>query len=611
MRNDQDRQQEAGLIRRVGLLHYHLAGGGVHTVMMNQARAMIAGFETGVHIELISHDAEQPAGKRAQAELQQWAQEKYPEKDVRIGLVEVAGLGYDDSPASSRIEFMEQAGTLAEEILGRISLKECSREMPYILHCHNMNVGKNPRATAAVKLIAERMEAEDLPGWVLYQMHDFAEDNRARCWRALRRCTGVSDAEFAAEIMYPSSERIIWACINTADRELLQRVGIEGDRTVVLPNAVDIGAFTGAALDEMNVEQLRGLGLERGEVGFGEMLKRRIGEYAERKGFLFDAGRKILLAPVKAIRRKNIYESVLLLMELNRCEDVYQLLVTLDARNQEDKEYSEAIEGFVRDNHLPIVFGLGHELLKPGSQREIRGGEVKMFGLVDMLHICEAVVTTSVQEGFGYAFHEPWLAGKAVLGRNIAKVTKDFCDNGMRLEHLYDCLLIPHSWLADEWDEIAGAYYEKNKKLHRAAGIEAIGEDEFAEALTRTKVHQLGERGEATVDWANLSSSCQLRLLQEFIVNPSRLKELVWTNEELTAFPCWRNESVSAIISHNKNVVASHYDLRATAQRLREIQSLGDELLDRRQDRSQTVLSGSNRAIFAQFLDLSNMRLLT
>ena len=36
------------------------------------------------------------------------------------------------------------------------------------------------------------------------------------------------------------------------------------------------------------------------------------------------------------------------------------------------------------------------------------------------------LVTTSVAEGFGLAFLEPWLFGKGLLGRNLPEITVDF-----------------------------------------------------------------------------------------------------------------------------------------------------------------------------------------
>ena len=39
-------------------------------------------------------------------------------------------------------------------------------------------------------------------------------------------------------------------------------------------------------------------------------LKNKIADYAKKKGYVFDANRKILLSPLKIIRRKNVIETL-------------------------------------------------------------------------------------------------------------------------------------------------------------------------------------------------------------------------------------------------------------------------------------------------------------
>ncbi|MEZ5304096.1 MAG: hypothetical protein R3F11_26155 [Verrucomicrobiales bacterium] len=59
----------------------------------------------------------------------------------------------------------------------------------------------------------------------------------------------------------------------------------------------------------------------------------------------------------------------------------------------------------------------------------------------------DAMVTTSVAEGFGLAFLEPWLAGKPVVGRDLPEITADFAESGVDLAHLYARLEIPLAWV--------------------------------------------------------------------------------------------------------------------------------------------------------------------
>jgi hypothetical protein len=53
------------------------------------------------------------------------------------------------------------------------------------------------------------------------------------------------------------------------------------------------------------------------------------------------------------------------------------------------------------------------------------------------------VITTSVKEGFGFSFLEPWTAGRTVIGRRIDYVCKDFEEAGVRFDKLYSEIKIP------------------------------------------------------------------------------------------------------------------------------------------------------------------------
>ena len=57
-----------------------------------------------------------------------------------------------------------------------------------------------------------------------------------------------------------------------------------------------------------------------------------------------------------------------------------------------------------------------------------------------MVACSEAIVTTSVAEGFGLGFLEPWVFGKSLCGRNLPEITGDFTDHQIDLTNLYERL---------------------------------------------------------------------------------------------------------------------------------------------------------------------------
>jgi len=257
--NDDDRQFVSRL--RLGVLHYHWLRCGVTTVVNSALRAVIGYAPCDeLEIDVISSDAEQGHVAAMIADLERWA-ERTRGGRCSIRAVQIDGLAYDGTPAVSRGELFEQAGGLSELLFDRLELERSTVDSPYVLHVHNANLGKNPRLTLAVKLLADRLEEDELPGWILYQMHDFAEDNRPDCWAALGNCSGSRDWQLAVEMMYPASSRVQWATINSADRERLVSIPVPGDRVTVLPNAVDVDTFEAPALWEMSAGQLRELSL--------------------------------------------------------------------------------------------------------------------------------------------------------------------------------------------------------------------------------------------------------------------------------------------------------------------------------------------------------------
>src|SRR5882724_3965718 len=129
---------------RIAILHYHLRPGGVATVIRNAQRALTGRF------------------------------------DVRI----LADFGYDEHPARSHAAFLAESRWLADRLMKRLRGVD-------VLHTHNAGLGKHPRLTYAIKLLAERREIK-----IINQVHDFPEDHRPSQLAALRNCTGKRDDAF-------------------------------------------------------------------------------------------------------------------------------------------------------------------------------------------------------------------------------------------------------------------------------------------------------------------------------------------------------------------------------------------------------------------------------
>lgn len=320
---------------------------------------------------------------------------------------------------------------------------------------------------------------------VLLQIHDFAEDGRT---------SGRGD--------YPADCH--YAVINRRDRDLLCRAGLLPSGVHYLPNPVRPLAAAGG----------------RG-------------------------GQRLILYPVRAIRRKNLGEALLLSLFFPRG---VELGVTQDPTSAEDLGPFQAWRDTAASLGLPARFSLGRK------------------GLGRLLAESRAVLTTSVKEGFGLGFLEPWTAGRMVHGRLLPDVCADFTAEGLRLEHLYPVLRVPCENLdaaafRRQWLE---CYRGRRARL----GLEPdTGEGErFVDALLSANA----------LDFGRLGEELQQGIVREAAASPllrSRLLELNPHLEQLFSDP-----APEPIVRHNREAVLTRFSLEKAASRLLTVygQVLGD-----------------------------------
>ncbi|MCC5805609.1 MAG: hypothetical protein JJU00_04700 [Opitutales bacterium] len=259
---------------------------------------------------------------------------------------------------------------------------------PDLWHIHNHSLGKNVIFPAALRwLLANGAR-------VLLQVHDFAEDGRPANYRAQRAV--VPDAAAFARALYPAAPQIHYATLNERDNTVLAGAGVPSERRHLLPNAVSVPAFAGR-------ETAR---------PFGE-------------------AHRYFLYPTRGIRRKNLGEMVLLAAAARAAAPDTAYGATLAPDNPVWRPVYDAWVACARQHRLPVAFGLGEHHDFAGL---VRGAE--------------AIVTTSVAEGFGLAYLEPFLFGKDITGRDLPEITRGFTARGISLDSLYTAL--PAALIAGE-----------------------------------------------------------------------------------------------------------------------------------------------------------------
>ncbi len=281
----------------------------------------------------------------------------------------------------------------AEDILSQ--LQKISQDADVVI-IENPTVGIFPRATLAFKEFSEK----NLDKKIIYRIHDLIDDRLPLLENFKKIIANLDD-------IYPKSENVSFLTLTSFDKIRLINKGLKN--VSVLPNSIIISDFES---DKVRSFNLRKTFEENGIINSGE---------------------RILVYPVRVLKRKNIEEAILLTKILNQGEENYRLVVTIPF----EEDYANEIENLARTYNVPCSIGKASEYISFDKKEK--------YTIADLFLISDLVVSTSVQEGFGLAFIEPWLSGTPVIGRKILSVTEDFEENGIDLSHLYDNSILHNS----------------------------------------------------------------------------------------------------------------------------------------------------------------------
>ena len=272
-------------------------------------------------------------------------------------------------------------------------LQEISTDADIII-IENPVVGTIPLATLAFKEFSENTDKK-----IIYRIHDFIDD-RPHLFEEFKKTFD----DF--ESIYPQTDNVSFITLTNTDKERLIQKGLKNVN--VIPNSIIISDFSTTPEKPLKLR-----------------------ETFEEQGII-ESNEKIISYPVRVLKRKNIEEAMLLTKILN-LECPYRLIVTVPL----DKEYEKEILDLAEKYNIPCSIGQAVEYISFDKKDD--------FTITDLYKISDLVVSTSITEGFGFAFVEPWLAETPVIGRKISSVTEDFVENGIDLNHLYDNDVIHNS----------------------------------------------------------------------------------------------------------------------------------------------------------------------
>ncbi len=210
------------------------------------------------------------------------------------------------------------------------------------------------------------------------------------------------------------------------------------------------------------------------------------------------------LYPVRGIRRKNVGEFVLLSRWIR--PDQFAGLTLCPTTPVEKRSYERWRE--VAAQIAPkAVFDVGQH---------------PDVTFADNVSAADFIMSTSVAEGFGMSFLEPWLAHREVIARRLPTVTDDFESSGVKLSKLYDQILIPGdaAWIRECNAESIAAIREAWSNLP----------EQFQPSLD-SQANESTDR----IDFAKLTSNRQIEVLRKAAEDPGFESDVKECSRELVA----------------------------------------------------------------------------
>ena len=342
-----------------------------------------------------------------------------------------------------------------------------------VLHLHNPTLAKNRQFLQIVKSL--QIEGANM----FLQIHDFAEDGRPQAY---------FNEAYPADCHY--------GVVNRRDYKILLKAGLKQEGLHLVENTVNVPSLVRQSETE----------------------------------------KSMVLYPIRAIRRKNIGEAVLLSLLLKPEQN---LAITLPPNSPTDIRSYRDWKTFVKERELKVCFdqGLSNEF-------------------EDLVLSAEFLITTSITEGFGFSFLEPWLFGKMLWGRKIADICRDFESNDIHLEHLYSGIHVPVDWIGlsqfrQNWSAcVLNAcalfdFFIEPPRINRA--FDAITKDGF-------------------IDFGLLDESSQRQAIARLLSGGRAMQQLMRRNPFLARPGDVSNSE--KLIAHNRDAIRRHYTPEAYRTKL-------------------------------------------
>ena len=421
-------------------MHYHLRPGGIRRIIELATPHLVREAPRPItHVVLAT-------GQCADRTWQEHFARQLPGVPVEV-LVEPSFNYLSEQHSSSKRITARMQGAL-EKLLKKADAANC------LVWAHNLGVGRNlllSRELAAA--CAER----NIP--LVAHHHDWWFDNRWARWPEMRRI-GFRTLTASAKAVFPGHTDSLHAAINRADASILSRHF--GKRSLWLPNLTEPAPPPPATRVRSARRWLRNK--------------------------LAHDGAPVWLLPCRSLRRKNIAEALLLTRWLR---PEAWLVVTGAASSGDETPYFHVLERAAHQHHWRLRLGV------------LAGDESRKPSVPELLAASEAVLLTSIQEGFGLPYLEAAATQRPLIARRLPNIAPDLDRFGFRFPQAYDEILIASDlfdWQAEQ------ARQQKRFKTWRASMPASVRKQVSEPVLLATKRPQ-------AVPFSRLTLAAQLEIL--------------------------------------------------------------------------------------------------
>lgn len=507
-------------MQRITIFHYHLQTGGITKVIAASLRSLLHIAPDDFEIQIVCG---RPEGSRDFVDkLREGFPASFPKDRLSCEVFEE--IDYQD-----RMQSPPDPQQLKRKLLANYGGS--------IWWVHNYHIGKNAPFTLALLEAAE----EDPEQKLIFHIHDFPESGRFENQQKNRSLIKRS--------LYPILDNVAYVVINSRDYKILVAAGIPEQRLFLLNNPIE---------QEQN--------------GFIDIWRvhDKLNRWAEDGATKWVKNGKLILYPVRTIRRKNVLEAALLVSLL---ENQANLLVTLPGVSEQERGYSDLVQRAFREGLVPGAWGIGNRLDEFATS------------FAELTHAADLILSTSIQEGFGYLFIDSLLWEVPLVARDLSVLEALKPLFRSETSYFYSSLNVSLT----EQEKIAlGDSYSSSMN-----GLSGLLPEELLNPL-RYELEQLLAGDE--IDFSFLTPELQYEYLEKLSRSQSLKAELRDRNAELVAYAenLLRGKQVAG-----KEKVIRDFGPEAHSKKIFEILNAFQQGISENKERSVTDSSIDRRVLQA------------